>query len=89
MNKQEPTNKELLQIMFEITESAVSVLNEHRTVWRNFFNGKYTEAQSYTTMKKLRAEIDKLNKDTDTQFIKTKECFRKYAHLLEFKKEEQ
>lgn len=68
---------------------AILGLNENRTVWRSFFSGKYTESQNYTTMKKLKDEIEKLNKDTEIQLEKAQQYFKKYEHLLEFKKEEQ
>lgn len=87
--QQEPTIKELLQIMFEILDYTIAVLNENRTFWRNSFDGKYTNFQSYTEMKKLRDEIKQVNKDTDAQLNKAIKHFGKYKHLLDFAEKEQ
>lgn len=86
--QQEPTIKELLQIMFEMLDYTISVLNENRTFWRNSFDGKYTNFQSYTEMKKLRDQIKQVNKDTDAQLNKAVKHFVKYKHLLDLEEKE-
>lgn len=83
--EQEPTVEELLQIMLEMMDFTIVVLSENRTLWRNFFNGKYTNYQSYTEREKLRDEIEKLNKDINAQYNKVTKHFEKYKHLLDFK----
>lgn len=86
--QQEPTIKELLQIMFEMLDYTITVLNESRTFWRNSFDGKYTNFQSYTEMQRLRDQIKQVNKDTDAQLSKTVKHFVKYKHLLDFEEKE-
>lgn len=86
--QQEPTITELLQIMFEMLDYTIAVLNESRTFWRNSFDGKYTNSQSYTEMQRLRDEIKQVNKDTDAQLNKAIKHFVKYKHLLDFEEKE-
>lgn len=87
--QQEPTTKELLQIMFEMLDYTIAVLNESRTFWRNSFDGKYTNSQSYTEMQRLRDQIKQVNKDTDAQLNKAIKHFVKYKHLLNLEEKEQ
>lgn len=87
--QQEPTITELLQIMFEMLDYTIAVLNESRTFWRNSFDGKYTNSQSYTEMRRLRDEIKQVNKDTDAQLNKAIKHFVKYKHLLNLEEKAQ
>ena len=74
--------------MFEMLDYTITVLNESRTFWRNSFDGKYTNFQSYTEMQRLRDQIKQVNKDTDAQLNKTVKHFVKYKHLLDFEEKE-
>lgn len=58
MNNQEPTNKELLEIVAILTELSLQIVNENRTYWQNFKNPPETRGEMWEQADKLE-EISK------------------------------
>ena len=58
MNKQEPTNKELLEIIAILSELTLQIVTENRTYWNNFKNPPETRAEMWEQEDKLE-EISK------------------------------
>ncbi len=58
MNKQEPTNKELLEIVAILSELALQIVTENRTYWNNLKNPPETRAEMWEQADKLE-EISK------------------------------
>ena len=58
MNKQEPTNKELLEIIAILSELTLQIVTENRTYWNNFKNPPETRAEMWEQEDKL-TEISK------------------------------
>ena len=48
MNKQEPTNKELLEIVAILAELSLQIVTENRTYWNNFKNPPETRGEMGT-----------------------------------------
>ena len=58
MNKQEPTNKELLEIIAILSELTLEIVKENRTYWNNLKNPPETRAEMWEQEDKL-TEISK------------------------------
>ena len=58
MNKQEPTNKELLEIVAILSELTLQIVRENRTYWNNLKNPPETRAEMWEQADKLE-EISK------------------------------
>lgn len=58
MNKQEPTNKELLEIIAILSELTLEIVKENRTYWKNFKNPPETRGEMWEQADKLE-EISK------------------------------
>ncbi len=58
MNKQEPTNKELLEIVAILSELTLQIVTENRTYWLNLKNPPETRAEMWEQEDKLE-EISK------------------------------
>ena len=52
--EQEPTNKELLNIIIEVADLAVATLNEHREFLQNIKNMPKTQEESRTCQKRRK-----------------------------------
>ncbi len=58
MNNQEPTNKELLEIIAILAELSLQIVIENRTYWNNFKNPPETRGEMWEQEDKLE-EISK------------------------------
>lgn len=58
MNKQQPTNKELLEIIAILAELSLQIVIENRTYWNNFKNPPETRGEMWKQEDKLE-EISK------------------------------
>lgn len=58
MNKQEPTNKELLEIVAILSELTLEIVKENRTYWNYLKNPPETRAEMWEQADKLE-EISK------------------------------
>lgn len=76
--KQEPTNKELLNIIIEVADLAVAILNEHREFLQNLKNMPKTQEEMELRAIEMAETIEKTNKQCYT----VQNAFTKYAHLI-------
>lgn len=58
MNKQDPTNKELLEMIAILSELTLEIVKENRTYWENFKNPPETRGEMWEQADKLE-EISK------------------------------
>ena len=58
MNNQEPTNKELLEIVVILAELSLQIVTENRAYWNNFKNPPETRGEMWEQADKLE-EISK------------------------------
>ena len=58
MNNQEPTNKELLEMIAILAELSLQIVTENRTYWNNFKNPPETRGEMWEQEDKLE-EISK------------------------------
>ncbi len=61
MNNQEPTNKELLEIVAILTELSLQIVNENRTYWNNFKNPPETRGEMWEQADKLEEIAKRVN----------------------------
>lgn len=61
MNKQEPTNKELLEIIAILAELSLQIVTENRTYWNNFKNPPETRAEMWEQEDKLEEISNRVN----------------------------
>ena len=61
MNKQEPTNKELLEIVAILAELSLQIVTENRTYWNNFRNPPETRAEMWEQADKLEEISNRVN----------------------------
>ena len=83
--EQEPTNKELLNIIIEVADLAVAILNEHREFLQNIKEMPKTQEEM-----ELRAiEMAETIETTNKQCYTVQNAFTKYAHLIKSEEEEK
>lgn len=61
MNNQEPTNKELLEIVAILTELSLQIVIENRTYWNNFKNPPETRGEMWEQADKLEEISKRIN----------------------------
>nr|DAD69474.1 MAG TPA: hypothetical protein [Myoviridae sp. ctqMr7] len=61
MNKQEPTNKELLEIVAILVELSLQIVNENRTYWLNLKNPPETRGEMWEQADKLEEISKRIN----------------------------
>ena len=83
--EQEPTNKELLNIIIEVADLAVATLNEHREFLQNIKNMPKTQEEMELRAIEMAETIEKTNKQCYT----VQNAFTKYAHLINLEEEEE
>ena len=76
--QQEPTNKELLNIIIEVADLAVAILNEHREFLQNIKEMPKTQEEMELRAIEMAETIQKTNKQCYT----VQNAFTKYAHLI-------
>lgn len=83
--EQEPTNKELLNIIIEVADLAVAILNEHREFLQNIKKMPKTQEEMELRAIEMAETIEKTNKQCYT----VQNAFTKYAHLINLEEEEK
>lgn len=83
--QEEPTNKELLNIIIEVADLAVAILNEHREFLQNLKNMPKTQEEMELRALEMAETIEKTNKQCYT----VQNAFTKYAHLINLEEEEE
>ena len=83
--EQEPTNKELLNIIIEVADLAVAILNEHREFLQNIKEMPKTQEEMELRALEMAETIEKTNKQCYT----VQNAFTKYAHLINLEEEEK
>ena len=61
MNKQEPTNNELLEIVAILAELSLQIVIENRTYWKNLENPPETRDEKWKREDKLEELIKRVN----------------------------
>ena len=61
MKQQEPTNKELLEIIAILSELTLQIVTENRTYWNNFKNPPETRAEMWEQADKLEEISNRVN----------------------------
>ena len=61
MNKQEPTNNELLEIVAILAELSLQIVIENRTYWQNFKNPPETRGEMWEQADKLEEIAKRVN----------------------------
>lgn len=61
MNKQELTNKELLEIVAILAELSLQIVTENRTYWNNFKNPPETRAEMWEQADKFEEISNRVN----------------------------
>lgn len=61
MNDQEPTNKELLEIIAILSELTLQIVIENRTYWNNFKNPPETRGEMWEQEDKLEEISKRIN----------------------------
>lgn len=61
MNNQEPTNKELLEIVAILAELSLQIVIENRTYWENFKNPPETRGEMWEREDKLEELSRRVN----------------------------
>ena len=56
MNKQEPTNKELLEMIAILSELTLQIVTENRTYWNNFKNPPRNKGGNVGTSRQTRRD---------------------------------
>nr|DAP28139.1 MAG TPA: hypothetical protein [Caudoviricetes sp.] len=78
MNKQEPTNKELLEIIAILSELTLQIVTENRTYWNNFKNPPETRAEMWEQEDKL----EEISKRVNFLCEKSQDLVLKHKDLL-------
>ena len=78
MNKQEPTNNELLEIVAILAELSLQIVIENRTYWENFKNPPKTEEE----MKIRRVELTKIGQRVNFLCEKSQDLVLEHKDLL-------
>lgn len=78
MNNQEPTNKELLEIVAILAELSLQIVIENRIYWENFKNPPKTEEE----MKIRRAELTKIGQRVNSLCEKSQDLILEHKDLL-------
>lgn len=77
--QQEPTNKELLQIMFEIADLAITIFNEHRQFLQNLKEMPKTQEEMEFRALEMAETVRETNRHCDI----VQNALTKYAHLID------
>ena len=78
MNKQEPTNKELLGIVAILAELTSEIVRENRTYWNNLKNPPETRAEMWEQEDKLT----EISKRVNALCEKSQDLVLEYKDLL-------
>lgn len=83
--QQEPTIKELFNIIIEVADFAVTILNEHRQFLQNIKEMPKTQEEMELRSIEMAETIQKTNKHCEI----VQNAFVKYKHLLNLEEKEQ
>lgn len=78
MNKQEPTNKELLEIIAILSELTLQIVTENRTYWNNIKNPPETRGEMWEQADKL----EEISKRVNSLCEKSQDLVLEYKDLL-------
>lgn len=78
MNKQEPTNKELLEIIAILSELTLQIVTENRTYWNNLKNPPETRGEMWEQADKL----EEISKRVNFLCDKSQDLVLKHKDLL-------
>ena len=78
MNKQEPTNKELLEIIAILSELTLQIVTENRTYWNHLKNPPETRGEMWEREDKL----EELSKRVNFLCEKSQDLVLEYKDLL-------
>nr|DAT10652.1 MAG TPA: hypothetical protein [Caudoviricetes sp.] len=78
MNKQEPTNKELLEIIAILSELSLQIVIENRIYWENFKNPPETRGE----MREQADELEKISKRVNFLCEKSQDLVLEHKDLL-------
>ena len=78
MNNQEPTNKELLEIIAILAELSLQIVTENRIYWENFKNPPETRGEMWEREDKL----EELSKRVNFLCEKSQDLVLKHKDLL-------
>ena len=78
MNKQEPTNKELLEMIAILSELTLQIVTENRTYWNNFKNPPETRAEMWEQADK----IEEISKRVNALCEKSQDLVLEHKDLL-------
>lgn len=78
MNKQEPTNKELLEIVAILSELTLEIVKENRTYWNYLKNPPETRAEMWEQADKL----EEINKRVNALCEKSQDLVLEHKDLL-------
>lgn len=78
MNKQEPTNKELLEMIAILAELSLQIVIENRTYWYNFKNPPETRGE----MRKQADKLEEISKRVNFLCEKSQDLVLEHKDLL-------
>lgn len=78
MNKQEPTNKELLEIVAILAELSLQIVTENRTYWNYLKNPPETRGE----MRERADELTKISKRINALCDKSQDLVLEHKDLL-------
>ena len=78
MNKQEPTNKELLEIIVILSELTLQIVTENRTYWNYLKNPPETRGEMWEQADKL----EKISKRVNALCEKSQDLVLEHKDLL-------
>ena len=78
MNKQEPTNKELLEIVAILAELSLQIVTENRTYWYNFKNPPETRGE----MREQADKLEEISKRVNALCEKSQDLVLEHKDLL-------
>lgn len=78
MNNQEPTNKELLEIVAILAELSLQIVNENRTCWNHLKNPPETRGE----MRERADELTKISKRINALCDKSQDLVLEHKDLL-------
>ncbi len=78
MNNQEPTNKEILEIVAILAELSLQIVNENRTCWNHLKNPPETRGE----MRERADELTKISKRINALCDKSQDLVLEHKDLL-------
>lgn len=78
MNNQEPTNKELLEIVAVLAELSLQIVTENRTYWNHLKNPPETRGE----MREQADELEEISKRVNSLCEKSQDLVLEHKDLL-------